>query len=279
MPKLSNKMYYGGLGAVVLLTVVAILYQQEIQKENSIYFPRPLTEQDLKLYSNHDAKAIIIYPIFTQFAYKDKGFYDYYKGTCKTCNTITMTPNLVNASYVTGKNTFDYLRQLNYSYITDIDVDKNPDILKKYDKIILLHNEYVTQKEFDAILSHKNVLYLLPNSLYVKISVDYQSNTISLVRGHGIDNEKGNGFGFVTTSAHEYDLNCKNYKWEPRPNGIEPTCWTDFLIKSDRNYLKTITDYPGIIPPLVTIENNLNLSSVPNCTYYGYCTNSTSQNP
>jgi hypothetical protein len=32
-----------------------------------------------------------------------------------------------------------------------MDIDRNPAILKKFDKIIVLHNEYVTKKEFNAI--------------------------------------------------------------------------------------------------------------------------------
>ena len=38
------------------------------------------------------------------------------------------------------------LKLLNYKFLSDIDIDKNPEILKNFDKVILLHNEYVTKK-------------------------------------------------------------------------------------------------------------------------------------
>ena len=38
------------------------------------------------------------------------------------------------------------LETLGYKTITDIDLDKNPNILKEFDTVILLHNEYVTNQ-------------------------------------------------------------------------------------------------------------------------------------
>ena len=269
-------------GGCIVLAVAAMIYQQNFQKENAIYFPRPLSDDDIQKYGNNDPKAVIIYPTLTYNAYKDGGFYDYYKGICKTCNTIPLDTK-VNATYTTGLSGFQYLTQLHYNYITDLDVDKNPSILEKYDKIILLHNEYMTQHEFTAITSHKNVIYLYPNSVYVQVSVDYNKLTESLVKGHGYDGTmnppypvktgiaSGNGFGYVTNSNHEYDLNCKNYKWELMPNGMQITCWSEFLIKADRSVLQTIKDYPQITPPLLTLVNTVNVTSLPHCDQYGNC--------
>ena len=48
----------------------------------------------------------------------------------------------------------------------------------------MLHNEYVTRTMFDAITSHPNVVYLSPNALYAEIEVDYDNDTITLIRGH-----------------------------------------------------------------------------------------------
>lgn len=248
-------------------------YQQKFQAENSIYFPRDLTSAEVKKYANTDTKAVIIYPILTQYAYKQGGFYDYFNGTCKTCNTISLRPLEINATYTTGLNSFNVLTQLHYPFITDILVDQHPDLLNDYDTIILLHNEYMTKTEFNAIKNHKNVLYLYPNSMYVEVSVNYKDLTMSLVKGHGYPEKSfSNGFGYETSSQHEYDFNCINYKWEQRSNGIQPTCWPEFLIKSDRNFLQTITDYPDKIPvtiPAPTI--NLNLSKLPICDQYGNC--------
>lgn len=254
------------------MTIVAIYYNQQIQAENAIYFPRPLSSDDIKKYSNTDPNTIVIYPIFTQLAYQKNGFYDYYNKTCNSCNIISLSSLKLEPNYTSSIGALDYLSQLHYGFITDIQVDKHPEVLKDYDKIILLHNEYMTKAEFEAIKNHPNVIYLYPNSMYAQVRVDYDKNTMTLVRGHGYpDKSILNGFDYVTSSAHEYDLNCKNYKWESRPNGIQPTCWPEFLIKSDRNVLQVIKDYPSKVPPLIELQNVVNVTSLPKCDYYGNC--------
>lgn len=272
MKKLDKKDYLLFACSFVLVTA-AVLYNQKIQAENAIYFPRSLSDQDMKLYANADLNAVIIYPIFTDAAYKKGGFYDYYNKTCSTCSTVSLKPLIVNATYVSGSGGFNYLTQLHYSYITDIMVDQDPAILDKYDKIILLHNEYMTLNEFNAIKNHKNVIYLYPNSAYVQISADYNTNTISLVRGHGYPQANiMNGFNYTTSSKYEYDLKCQNYHWAAEPNGMQPTCWPEFLIKSDRNILQTIKDYPLKVPNLVHVqEKNINITGLCKLDQAGNC--------
>lgn len=259
-------------GGCLALAIFAISYQQQIQAQNQIYFPRALSDDEVKKYANNDVKAVVIYPLLTQYAYKEGGFYDYYVGKCKTCNVVSLRPLEINATYTTGLNSFQLLTQLHYPFITDLFVDKHPEILADYDTIILLHNEYMTKKEFDAISHHKNVLYLYPNSAYVEVSVDYDKLTMSLIRGHSYPQKSIlNGFDYVTSSQHEYDFNCKNYKWEAMPNGITVTCWPEFLIKADRNFLQQITDYPDKVPPLIMPSNQVNVTALPHCDQYGNC--------
>lgn len=273
MKKLSDKQYYAILGSMVVLAGMAILYNQQLQAENSIYFSRPLTNDDLKKYSNTDLNAVVIYDIFTQRAYDKGGFYDYYNKTCSSCNVVSIANLKLEPNYTSSMNSLNYLSQLHYQFLTDIQVDQNPSILNQYDKIILLHNEYVTKAEFEAIKNHKNVIYLYPNALYAEVTVDYKNLTISLVRGHGYpDKDLLNGFGYVTSSKGEYDLNCKNYKWESMPNGMQLSCWPEFLIKSDRLVLQTIKDFPDKIPNLVSLpDNKLNVTSIPICERDGTC--------
>lgn len=268
---------YAIFAACICIAIIAISYNEKIKAENQIYFPHPLSAQDIINYSNTDTHAVFVYPIFTQYAYQNQGFYDYYGKKCdSSCLSIKINPNDINATYVTGQGSYKFLTQLGYHSITDIDIDKNPDILKSYDKIILLHNEYMTKKEFDAISSHKNVIYLYPNSAYAQVSYDYKTNIEKLVYGHGYDGDEmnntiTNGFGFVTSSNNEYDLNCKNYKWEQMPNGIQITCFPEFLIQSDRHLLQTIKDYPTIQPSIIPRDNKVAISSLPFCDQYGNC--------
>lgn len=193
---------------------------------------------------NNDDKTIVIYPIFTASAYNEPGFYNYYKGQCDhNCLTVPIKP-ILRAEI--GGNGAQILKLLNYKFLSDVDIDKNPDVLKKFDKIILLHNEYVTQNEFDAITSHPNVIYLYPNTLHAKIKVNYDDNTISLIRGHGYpDQQITNGFDwkFDNTYPYEYDTECKNWEFYEIDNGKMLNCFPDTLIYRDAALLKTIREF------------------------------------
>lgn len=187
-------------------------------------------------------KIAFIYPIFTQAAYSKNGFYDYYLKKCDSkCLTVEIPTQFSGGAYASaGGATMLYF--LNYEFVTDMDVDKNPAILKKYDRIIVLHNEYVTQKEFNAITMHKDVIYLYPNALYALIKSDYKTNTITLQKGHGYPNEKiTNGFGWkYDNSNYEYDLQCDKWKFSPTHNGKMLNCNPDYRVFFDKELLLTI---------------------------------------
>ena len=187
-------------------------------------------------------KTVYVYPVFTQAAYDTKGFYDYYNKKCDmSCLTVPI-PNKIKGSYSSSITTAFALTLLNYSSINDIDIDKNPDILKKYDKVIVLHNEYVTQKEFDAITHHPNVVYLFPNALYAKVNTDYQKGTITLVRGHGYpDKNITNGFGWnLDNSKNEYDFKCDSWQFHPVKNGKMLDCYPNYRVLYDVSLLQAI---------------------------------------
>jgi len=193
-------------------------------------------------YPHKSEKTVYVYPIFTQAAYDTKGFYDYYNKKCNSsCLTVPM-PNKIRGSYSSSITTAFALTLLNYSSINDIDIDKNPSIVKKYDKVIVLHNEYVTQKEFDAITHHPNVVYLFPNALYAKVNTDYQKGTITLVRGHGYpDKNTTNGFGWNNdNSKYEYDFKCDIWQFHTIKNGKMLDCYPNFRVLYDKSLLQAI---------------------------------------
>jgi len=189
---------------------------------------------------NSDDKTIVVYPIFTATAYDKPGFYNYYKGECDT-SCLTLPIKFILLPDI-GGNSAQILKLFDYQFITDIDIDKDPDILKNFDKVILLHNEYVTRTEFDAITTHPNVVYLYPNALYAEIGVNYKENTINLIRGHNYPSQEiRNGFDWeFDNSELEYDLDCLDMHFYRIDNGWMLNCYPEIMIFSVPDLLKTL---------------------------------------
>jgi hypothetical protein len=127
--------------------------------------------------------------------------------------------------------------------LKDEDVDKNPDILNQYKRVIVLHNEYVTKKEFDAITSHPDVIFLYPNALYAEVKTDYSQNVITLVKGHGYpDISLKNGFGWKSdNSKYEYDVNCNNwYFYKSVENKTMLNCYPEYSLLRSEQLIRTL---------------------------------------
>jgi len=197
---------------------------------------------------NDSQSAVVVYPYFTYAAYQPQGFYDYYRGDCDDCTTTKFAQP--TSKYTSSGNAHQALTLLGYHSITDIEIDKNPSILQQFDKVIILHNEYVTRAMFDAITNHPNVIYLYPNALYAEIEVNYTDRTITLIRGHDYPPEDpvSNGFDwpFDNTHPYEYDNTCLDLEFYKESVGWMTTCYPEnlFLLDTDQifNVLKLIKD-------------------------------------
>jgi len=196
---------------------------------------------------NDPQKTVVVYPYFTASAYNEPGFYTYYAGECDDCTTTKLTQPTIQ--YTSSGIGHQALTLLGYTAITDIEIDKNPSILQQFDKVIILHNEYVTRTMFDAITSHPNVLYLYPNALYAEIEVNYIDETITLIRGHNYPElEITNGFDweFDNTHPYEYDNLCAGMEFYKIENGWMTNCYPENFFLEDHqgllNLLKTIKD-------------------------------------
>lgn len=192
--------------------------------------------------TNKPKDIVFVYPIFTQAAYSNKGFYDYYNKKCDTsCLTVSIPTKIngVQASSIAGALV---LRTLGYPHVTDVDVDKNPDILKQYKRVIILHNEYVTKKEFDAITSHPDVIYLYPNALYAEVQTNYNTNTITLINGHGYpDPNLRNGFGWSSdNSKYEYNVECDNWNFYKKGNATMLNCFPEYKMLYSAELLREL---------------------------------------
>ena len=178
---------------------------------------------------NDPQKTVVVFPFFTHSAYSEPGFYTYFRGECDDCTTTKLTaPTL---QYTSSGNAYQALNLLGYPSITDIDVDKDPSILQQFDKVIMLHSEYVTRAMFDAITNHPNVVYLYPNALYAEIEVNYVDETITLIRGHDYPPEDPvtNGFDweFDNTHPYEFDSLCAEMEFYKIKNGWMTTCYPE----------------------------------------------------
>jgi len=178
--------------------------------------------------------TVVIYPVFTSAAYHEHGFYTYYDGNCNESCITDLSFEDVEITYNSSGTTAQILHAVGYDFITDIDVDKNPEILQNYDTVILLHNEYVTKKMFDAISSHPSLIFLAPNALYAEIEVNYDDNTMTLIRGHNYpEPEIFNGFDYkIEEDFHKYEYDTKCLEWEflEFENGFHLNCYPDGVI-------------------------------------------------
>ena len=109
----------------------------------------------------------------------------------------------------------------------------------------MLHNEYVTKKQFDAITTHPHVIYLYPNALYAEIDVDYAKNTITLIQGHGYptsDIDNGFNWEFENTRPFEFDNACQNWNFYEIDNGYQLNCYPEYVIFQDQKLLEEIKE-------------------------------------
>ena len=224
---------------------LAIVYDKLLTKKGLFKLKSNVgsTFSQIKISDEQD-KPLVIVPIFTASAYSENGFYDFYRGWCDTCTT-TKIVSIEKLDYNSSNNAVQVLKLLGYDSITDIELDQNPNLIAKYNKIIILHNEYVTKNMFNAITSHPNVIYLYPNALYAEIEVDYEKNEITLIRGHNYpEPEIINGFDweYENTHPYEYDDECQNWEFYDIHNGKMLNCYPEHGIFQNELMLKTLKE-------------------------------------
>jgi len=216
-----------------------------------------LDESKLDIYQDlkNNKKSAVVFPIFTAAAYSEPGFYTFYRGECDQefhgvlfreddCLTVKIDEEY-NPGFTSSANGLQVLSLLGYDVITDITIHQNPNVLAQYEKIILLHNEYVTSVEFDAIISHPNVIYLYPNALYAEIDFDEVLWEISLVRGHNYPEITiRNGFDWkFDNSIEEYDVTCNDMKFSKIYNGWMLNCYPENVLHKTKELLAQIRDF------------------------------------
>ncbi len=194
---------------------------------------------------NDNQKSVVIFPIFTAAAYSEPGFYTHFRGECdEKCLTVELKDAYAPTFPVSG-NGFQVFTSLGYETISDIDVDQNPSTLEQYDKVILLHNEYVTKRMFNAITNHPNVIYLYPNAMYAEVEFNEEENTITLIRGHNYpETHIANGFDWqFDNNILEYNTDCSEMGFDKIDNGWMLNCYPENEIHKNPNLLKLIKNF------------------------------------
>ena len=185
--------------------------------------------------------TVVIYPIFTSAAYHEPGFYSYFGGRCSEACITDISFENPEFKYTSSGLTAQILYHVGYDFLTEIEVDKNPELLQNYDTVILLHNEYVTKKIFDAISNHPNLIFLFPNALYAEIDVNYDDNTMTLIRGHNYPEQSiANGFDYEIEERfhdYEYDSECLTWEFIKFENGHHLNCYPDGVIHQNLEIL------------------------------------------
>ena len=198
------------------------------------------TDETIGLVIEVTEPIVVISPVLTNNAYKAGGFYAYFKGECdESCLTLDIVTG-AKFSYISSNNALFLFNRVGTPIITDYEVSLNPEIISKYDKVILLHNEYVTRGFYEAILAHPNVYYMYPNALYAEIEIneifvlfEEPIHTMTLVRGHGYpDKDIKNGFDweFENTHPDEFDTECMDYEWKKVTNGYQLNCYPENIM-------------------------------------------------
>jgi hypothetical protein len=194
---------------------------------------------------DQEEKPLVIIPTFTASAYAPFGFYNYYNEQCGEQCLTTKIISEDKLNYNSSANAVRILNLLGYDSISDLELHKNPSILNNYDKIILLHNEYVSKKMFDAITSHNNIIFLYPNALYAEIEVDISKNEIKLIRGHDYPPGIKNGFNYEIEERfhkYEYDNTCLDWEFIEFKNGYALNCYPEHAIFQDELLLKALKE-------------------------------------
>ena len=192
--------------------------------------PHFFSAVEAKYWNYTDTGILVIKPLLTANAYRPGGFYDYFKGDCdESCLNINIDSK-IPYTYDSSLRALVRFEALGADMADDYTI--NPDLLQNYSRIILLHNEYVTQEFFDAVQKHPNVIYMYPNALHAKVEI--HDGNMTLIQGHGYKGmDNGFGWKFDNTRPYEFDNTCDYFKWMKVDNGIQLNCYPEnFLLNN-----------------------------------------------
>lgn len=190
-------------------------------------------------------RSLVIIPLLTANAYDAGGFYDYYSGSCDT-SCLSIHLHDVDLAEQSSAGTVNTLAKLGYEFTNDYHLDlflrTDPAYLERYQKVIVLHSEYVTYEIYGALQAHPKVVYLSPNAMYGRVTIS-ENNVMVLVEGHGYGG-KYNGFGWpYENTPEEYDKSCDNWRFRTIHNGWQLNCNPELTIRGNLDLLKELARF------------------------------------
>jgi hypothetical protein len=189
--------------------------------------------------TNIKHSIIVVDPVFTKAAYRPGGWYD----NPFITEIKLQGPDSWRTYYGGSVNGLIALNETGMvDTTTDVEVTLHPELLKAYDKVILLHNEYVTKTEYYAIMNHSNVFYAYPNALHRFVTfkgnvTPYgESGTISLI-GYTSDPYSSSIWGHVNefVSCVHHPIKIVKY-----PNGSGLSCYPERLLAQDTKQVSVL---------------------------------------
>ncbi|MEK0337862.1 MAG: hypothetical protein QQN52_02290 [Nitrosopumilus sp.] len=228
-----------GISIVVLLSVLLIAGSElnDIENESAEVVVPPLPNESISVMDQlrfTDKSVLVVAPLLTANAYRYLGFYDTFRGECdETCLSLQLDLK-IRYGYTSSGSALVYFNNLGIPIIDDYTISLNLEILDLYQKIIMLHTEYVTMEFYETITNHPNVYFMYPNALYAEIELN--DGVMTLIKGKGYPKDdppaQANAFDweFENTHPDEYDLECIDFKWKKIGNGYQLNCYPEVVI-------------------------------------------------
>ena len=208
-----------------------------------------------------NSNSVVIFPTITLHAYKNSCVWDYYEPITDNClnfniNDIDFSDSVLDiwnvensdSHYFWNTNLLGYqvFKMLDYEIISELEIEREPNVLENYDKVILLHNKYVTKKIFDAIINHQNVVYMYPGALSQEVELNLENQSLKILNPvkYPQDRNFNNDFLWMYDNTHRELKDCKDIidpKFENVGNGIMINCYPENILHTQ--ILKIVKDF------------------------------------
>ena len=233
--------------------------------ENGVIEPNAIPEIVSKRIQDrtNNSNSVVIFPTITLHAYKDSCIWDYYESANNDCLNINIDDvdfnepvidiwNIKNEGtsphYFWNTNLISYqvFNILGYETISELEIEEDPNVLDNYDKVIVLHNKYVTKKIFDAIINHEKVVYMHPGALSEEVELDLENKSLKILSPVKYPQDKNfnNDFLWMYDNTHREFKNCEDImdaKFENVANGIMTNCYSENILETQ--ILKIVKDF------------------------------------